>query len=249
MTDDSLKTQPPARPAVITLLIIDDQHEAHQLIALALTFVALEGSRVELLHAYNRRSAEKILATTAEIHLALLDAKLPGGPGSDGRWLIPALIERQILVLPFTVFDDAAAVMQEILGVAPLAKWATPEEIGQHLAAAIAQRFTAGVTQQASHWLAFLASERAAAPATEVDGRHPDTLDLSPGEIAILRCEAEDKTPEVIAQELTLSISTVYGHQSRLMHKLGVPNNPALRRWARHYARELEKLARTRGTP
>lgn len=248
MTDDALNQPPLTLPTVITLLIIDDQHDAHQLIELALTFVQLGESRFALLHAYNRRSAEKILANTADIHLALLDAKLPGGPGSDGRWLIPALIERQILVIPFTVLDDAAAGMQEILGVAPLAKWATPEEIGQHLAAAIVQRFTAGVTQQASHWLAFLASERAAAPAAEVDGRHPDTLDFSPSEIAILRCEADDKTVEAIAQELTLSISTVYGHQSRLMHKLGVPNNPALRRWARHYARELEQLARTRGT-
>lgn len=247
MTDDSLNHPLPALPAVITLLIIDDQHDAHQLIALALAFFQLEGSRIELLHAYNRRSAEKILATPADIHLALLDARMPGGPGSDGRWLIPALIERQILVIPFTVFDDAAAGMQELLGVAPLAKWATPEEIGRHLAAAIVQRFTEGVTQQTSHWLAFLADEGAAAPEAGVDGHHPNTLDLSPSEIAILRCEADDKTPEVIAQELSLSLSTVYGHQSRLMRKLGVSTNPALRRWARHYARELEQFARTRG--
>jgi len=237
----------PALPAEITILIIDDQDDAHHLIALSLNYVRLEGASVRLVHAFNRRKAERILQVERGIHLALLDARMPGGPGSDGRWLIPALIDRQILVIPFTVFDDAASAMQELLGVPPLAKWATPEEIGHHLSAAITQRFAAGFTQQAGPWLTFLAHEGSVAPDGGVDAPPPDTLDLSPSEIAILLCEADDKTPEMIAQALNLGLSTVYNHRSRLMNKLGVGANPTMRRWARQYYRELEQLARTRG--
>lgn len=237
----------PLLPEPITILIIDDQEDAHRLITLSLSHIEPQGTRVRLLHAYNRRKAEQLLLQEAEIHLALLDARMPGGPGSDGRWLIPALVERQILVIPFTVFDDAASAMQELLGVPALAKWAAPEAIGQNLTAAIARRFSAGFTQQPGPWLTFLAQEGSVAPDGSLDAPPPDRLDLSPSEIAILLCEGDDKTPEVIAQELNLSPSTVYGHRSRLMRKLGVATNPALRRWARQYYRELEQLARKRG--
>ena len=237
----------PALPEVITILIIDDQGDAHQLIELSLKYVQLGRTRVRLLHAFNRRKAEQIMQEEQEIHLALLDARMPGGPGSDGRWLIPALITKQILVIPFTVFDDAASAMQELLGVPPLAKWSAPEEIGRHLAAAIAQRFAAGFSQQAGSWLTFLANEGSVAPDGSITTPPPDTLDLSPSEIAILLCEADDKTPEMIARDLKLSLSTVYNYRSRLMRKLEIDANPTLRRWARQYYRELEQLARTGG--
>lgn len=247
MADPRPADTAPELPATVTILIIDDQGEAHQLIELALAYIALEGTCVQLLHAYNRRKAERLLLEQADIHLALLDARMPGGPGSDGHWLIPALLERQILVIPFTIFEDDASTMQEVLGVPPLAKWAAPEAIGQHLEAAIRQRFTGGYTQRAGPWLTFLTREGAVAPDEGVEGPSPDLLDLSATEIGVLLCEAADKTPEVIAQELGLSLSAVYNHRSRLMHKLGVTANPALRRWARRYYRELEQLARKRG--
>lgn len=246
MSDPRPAGNTPILPELVTLLIIDDQDDAHQIVEISLRHIEPQGTRVRLLHAYNRRKAEHLLQQESDIHLALLDARMPGGPGSDGRWLIPALIERQILVIPFTVFDDAASAMQELLDVPALAKWAAPETIGRHLTAAIARRFAAGFTQQPGPWLTFLAQEGSVAP----DGSlalPPGTLDLSPSEIAILLCEGDDKTPEVIAQELGLSPSTVYGHRSRLMRKLGVTTNPALRRWARQYYRELEQLARKRG--
>ena len=234
-------------PELVTMLIIDDQEDAHQLIKLSLKHIEPQDLQVRLLHAYNRRKAEQLLQQEPEIHLALLDARMPGGPGSDGRWLIPALLERQILVMPFTVFDDAASAMQDLLGVTPLAKWAAPEEIGRHLTAAITKRFSARFAQQPGPWLTFLALEGSVAPDDRLNAPSPGTLDLSPSEIAILLCEGDDKTPEVIAQELGLSPSTVYGHRSRLMRKLGVTTNPALRRWARQHYRELEQLARKRG--
>jgi DNA-binding NarL/FixJ family response regulator len=237
----------PILPELITILIIDDQEDAHQLIKLSLKHIEPRGMKIRLLQAYNRRKAEQLVQQEPDIHLALLDARMPGGPGSDGRWLIPALIERRILVIPFTVFDDAASAMQELLGVPPLAKWADPEEIGQNLTVAVARRFSAGFTQQPGPWLTFLAQEGSVAPDGSLDAPTPGALDLSPSEIAILLCEGEDKTLEVIAQELRLSPSTVYGHRSRLMRKLGVTTNPALRRWARQYFRELEQLARKRG--
>lgn len=237
----------PIQTELITILIIDDQEDAHQLIKLSIKHIEPQGTQVRLLHAYNRRKAEQLLQQESDIHLALLDARMPGGPGSDGRWLIPVLIERQILVIPFTVFDDAASAMQELLGVPALAKWAAPEEIGRHLATAIARRFSAGFSQQPGPWLTFLAQEGSVAPDGSLEAPALDTLDLSPSEIAVLLCEADDKTLEVIAQELGLSHSTVYGHRSRLMRKLKVTTNPALRRWARQYYRELEQLARKRG--
>lgn len=246
MSDPRPADTTPILPELVTLLIIDDQDDAHRLIELSLRHIEPAGTRVRLLHAYNRRKAEHLLQQEAAIHLALLDARMPGGPGSDGRWLIPALIKRQILVIPFTVFDDAASAMQDLLDAPALAKWAAPEAIGRHLTAAITRRFAAGFTQQPGPWLTFLAQEGSVAPDESLTPP-PGTLDLSPSEIAILLCEGDDKTPEVIAQELGLSPSTVYGHRSRLMRKLGVTTNPALRRWARQYYRELEQLARKRG--
>jgi DNA-binding NarL/FixJ family response regulator len=238
----------PNLPERITILIVDDQNDAHQLIELSIKHIELHGSQIQLLHAYNRRKAQQILHEGASIHLALLDARMPGGPGGDGHWLIPTLLERQILVIPFTIFDDDASTMQEVLGVPPLAKWAAPEEIGRHLAAAIAQRFSEGFTLHTGPWLAFLAREETVAPDDSLEAPSPDTLDLSPSEIAVLLCEADDKTPEVMTQELGLSSSTVYGYRSRLMGKLGVTTNPALRRWARQHYRALEQLAGKRGT-
>ncbi len=82
-----------------------------------------------------------------------------------------------------------------------------------------------------------------------VEGIHLDEVALSRSEIDVLLLEAMDKTPDAMAHALGISVSTVYGYRSRLMHKLEVRANPALRRWARRYYAELERRARTRGTP
>lgn len=238
---------PPDTRETITILIIDDQEQAHILIALALRHITLDQVRVELRHAYNRRQALRMLREERAIHLALLDAKMPGGPGGDGLWLIPDLVERGILVVPYTVNPAMAALIAGLVDTPPLAKWATPEEIGAHLTDAIRRRMAAVPTPPKSPFLEFLAQERGVAPEVGAEGLHPSEIVLNRSELGLLLLEADSATPAAMAGQLGLSLSTIYQYRSRLTGALGLPDSAALRRWARaHYPTLEAQLHRLR---
>lgn len=79
--------------------------------------------------------------------------------------------------------------------------------------------------------LAAIAIGRASAEARD-EGDGPAVPALSPRELQIVRLLAHGEPVKRIAQDLGLTISTVYTHRTRIFHKLGIDSNARLVHYA-----------------
>ena len=71
----------------------------------------------------------------------------------------------------------------------------------------------------------------------EVNEKEPDSMqqDLTPRELDVLRCIAQGMSNKQVAQELSVSTTTVRSHVSSLIRKLSVENRTQLAIYAREH--------------
>jgi len=167
------------------------------------------------------------LATDLEPDIVLLDIGMPGGNGLEAARLILQHAPRMRIVV-LTVYDDEAYLQQflEIGAAGYVLKQAADTE----LVAAIrtVQRGESFIYPSLTGQLISLYLKQSKAPPAAAEC----TTELSSRETEVLRLVALGYTGQQIADQLSISVSTVETHRGHIMDKLGMKGRAQLVRYA-----------------
>ena len=165
-------------------------------------------------------------AAQLEPDVILMDLVMPGKTGLEA---IPEIKQMQpgARILVLTSFADDSNVAKAIRAGAYgfLLKDTSPDELVQTIRSVYADKLT--LPQELTHILF----------GDEVNEKEPDSMqqDLTPRELDVLRCIAQGMSNKQVAQELSVSTTTVRSHVSSLIRKLSVENRTQLAIYAREH--------------
>lgn len=194
----------------VRILIADDHELARKGIVSILT-----ASHPEWEVVAEAASAESAIANGLSLHpdVAILDLSLPDRNGLD---VATALIESDpnisIVVLTMHAAAPISAQLKRLGIKAYLTKSDAPKQLVSTLEEVL------------RHGQAFISSEAALRPATEVKAPEyiPVQFVLTPRELDVFRLLVQDKSNKEVAAELEMSVRTAETHHASILAKLNV---------------------------
>lgn len=204
---------------MMRILVVDD----HAVVRRGLRDILMEEfPNAEIAEAVDANEAEALL-TKKRFNIALLDINLPGGRGGLDLLEDIRRLHTEIPVLVLSVYPESEFAIRSLkLGASGyLNKASEPSELlvavrrilagGKYVSGALAQKLAGMLGGELEHSLHEALSNR---------------------ELEVLRAIATGRPLKGIAGDLGLSEKTVSTYRARLAHKLGLPTNAELVRYA-----------------
>jgi len=152
--------------------------------------------------------------------LIIVDISLPGINGIE---VIKEILkqDRQMKILVLSMYNNPSFVHQAIKAGA----------MGYILKQSLVEELESAISQIMRHER-YISPSISPLPEVAIDNDQQSMQILSPRESEIFQCLAEGKSVKEIADQLVLSIFTVYTHINNIKNKLGVEKNSDIVRYA-----------------
>jgi DNA-binding NarL/FixJ family response regulator len=195
-----------------TILIADDHPLFRQALALAVQRVRPEARIIE---AGSLAAAVRAVGEAPELHLILLDLKMPGAVGYSGIALLHAECpQAPILVVSSAEGASAAEEARAFGAIGFLRKDSDLAEIEKAITGALGGKAPASAAPQPAQF-------QSGAPE---DSIRREVADLTPMQLKVLLAVLDGQLNKQIAFNLGISEATVKAHMTAVMRKLDVSN-------------------------